>query len=162
MVDAANRNLNIKYGYRFQCFISNFNNQHFWLPEIDKEYDSIVSAAALHYLSDERRRDFLVECHNHLKENGIFVAKIATCSDCKEIAEMQKLFRVEYAYQQISKTRDVGPFDEFRLKFENVDKEANINWKNHRVYIDDLLKAGFARVDLVRQHWLTSTFLAIK
>jgi cyclopropane fatty-acyl-phospholipid synthase-like methyltransferase len=162
MADAANRNLKPKYGNRFQCIISNFNFQHFWLTEIDKEYDSIVSAGALHYLSDERRRDFLVECHHHLKEDGVFVAKIATCSDCKEFAEMQKLFRVEYAYQQLSEVRDVGQFDEFRLRFESVDKEADINWKSYHVYIDDLLQAGYKRVDLVRQHWLTSTFLAVK
>jgi trans-aconitate methyltransferase len=162
MIDAARRNLNAKHPNRFHGFLGNFNLDDFWRSKIDQPYDFIVSSAALHYLSDERRRPFFSECFTHLKEEGKWVANIGTRSDIEVIAEMQKTFRIEYAYEKLSESRDVGSFTDFRTRFEEKDSQAKVNWKSYHIYVEDLLGAGFQYADVVRQHWVRSTLVAIK
>ena len=162
MVGAARRNLKPRYGDRFDCCAGDFNSNGFWTPGVDRVYDYVVSSGALHYLSDARRPAFLAGCYDHLRDGGAFAANIGTCSESSEIARMQETFRIEYAYQRVSETRDVGEFDDFRSKFEEKEKEAQINWRSYRAYLAALEAAGFRQVDLVRQHWVRSTVVALK
>ena len=90
------------------------------------------------------------------------MTNIGTRSDIEAIAEMQKTFRIEYAYEKLSETRDVGPFADFRTRFEEKDNQAKVNWKSYPIYVEDLLGAGFQYADVVRTHWVRSTLVAIK
>ena len=162
MVEAAKGILIPKYSQRFSSFISDFNSDDFWIPEINNKYDFIVSSGTLHYLSDKRRRPFVKEVFDHTRNNGVFVCCLANCSAVPEIAEMGHLFRAEFTYSQLEEERQPINFVEFRKRFEETDKRANINWQSHGVWLDAMQSAGFKGVDVVWHLWIRSIFVAIK
>lgn len=71
MLEAAGRTLGKKYGSRFHCRTGDFNTKAVWPPEAEREYDAVVSAGALHYLSDARRGAFLQECFLHTESRRV-------------------------------------------------------------------------------------------
>ena len=162
MIEAANKNLVPRYGKQFSGYVSDFNSDGFWIADIDRNYDFIVSCGALHYLSDQRRRPFLKEVFSHLKDKGILVACIGTRSMVPEIAEMEHIFRVEFTYDQLEGGKRPKDFQEFRKKFEETDKKANINWQSDKVWLDAIRDAGFKRVDIVWHLWVRAIFVALK
>jgi len=128
-----------------------------------KKYDFIVSSLALHYLSDERRDTFFKEIHDHLKENGVFIACIGNLSNISEINEMEQIFKAEYAYENIIKQENyLKNFDTFLTKFKNRQKEMNINWRDPADYLIALENAGFEKSDIVWHIWVKSIYVAIK
>ena len=162
MIKAANKNLVPRYGGQFSGYVNDFNSDGFWTAEIDRNYNFIVSSGALHYLSDQRRRPFLKEVFGHLEDNGILVACIGNRSMVPEITEMEHIFRIEFTYGQFGEGRRPKDFQEFRKKFEETDKKANINWQSYRVWLDAMRGAGFKGVDIVWHLWVRSIFVAIK
>ena len=88
MIRVANDRLNREYGQRFIGYVSDFNRQNFWIPEINRQYDFLTSFAAFHYLSDNRMFSFLREIYNHLENNGVFIVSMGNRSASPRIAEM--------------------------------------------------------------------------
>ncbi len=162
MIEAANKNLFPQYGNRFSGYTSNFNTSDFWVSEIDRNYDFIVSSGALHYLSDQRRGTFFKEVHVHLENNGVFIACIANRSIIPEIAEMEHIFRLEYTYNKFEEDKRPQDFEEFRKRFEEEDRKANINWQNPAVWLNTMQRGGFKRVDVVWHLWVRSIFVAVE
>ncbi len=162
MIAASNRNLVPKYGRRFSGHVSDFNSDDFWIPEIDRKYDFVVSSIALHYLSDQRRIPFFKEVLDHLKANGSFIACIANRSDVREIAEMEAFFRAEFTHQQLEKQRGPQDFGRVVTKCAEEDARANINWRSQQEYLASMRSAGFAKADIVWRLWLKSIFVATR
>lgn len=162
MIEAANKSLVSQYGNRFSGYSTNFNTGDFWIPEIDMSYDFILSSGALHYLSDQRRDIFFREVHSHLKNNGVFIACIANRSTFSEIAEMEHVFRLEYTYNKFEEGERPRSFEEFRKRFEDEDKKANINWQSFTVWLNAMQRGGFKGVDVVWHLWVRSIFVAVK
>lgn len=162
MIEAANRNLVPKYGQRFSSYVCNFNSNDFWIPQIERKHDFIVSSIALHYLSDQRRKPFFNEVLKHLKSNGVFVACIGNCSDVREIAEMEAFFRVQFVHQQLEKERGPQDFERVRRNCAEANARANINWRSPQEYLDSMRSAGFKKADIVWHLWVKSIFVAIK
>jgi trans-aconitate methyltransferase len=165
MVEAARENLVPEYGQRFSSFIGDFNSDSFWIPEINSKYDFIVSSGALHYLSDRRRYPFIKDIFDHIKDTGAFVCCLGNRSQATEIAEMEHVFRVEFTYNQLEdgkRPQDFQDFQDFKERFEETDNKANINWQNHRVWLEAMQRAGFKGVDIVWHLWIRSIFVAIR
>ena len=162
MIEAASRNLIPRYGPRFSAYVGDFNSADFWIPEIDREYDFIVSSIALHYLSDQRRTPFFKEVLNRLKANGVLVACIANRSDVGEIAEMEAFFRAEFTHQQLEKERGPQDFEQVVRRCAEEDARANVNWCSPQEYLDSMRSAGFEKADIVWHHWLKSIFVGMK
>jgi len=149
MIEAAKSNLTLKYGQRFHGYIGDFNTAKFWISDISHRYDFVVSNGTLHYLSDRRRTPFFREVFNHTKDDGVLVCCMANCSTIPEIVEMGNLFRVEFTYNQLGELRRPDNFQEFRKRFEETDRRANINWRSRGVWIEAMRRAGFKRADTV-------------
>lgn len=162
MIQAAKKNLTTKNKKCFSGYLSDFNSDRFWIPEIDKKYDFVVSSGALHYLSDKRRRPFFEEVFNHLKDNGVLVACIANMSMVPEITRMEHLFRVEFTYNRLEETKRPQDFEEFKKSFEEKDNKANINWQSYSEYLNCMKGAGFTKADIVWHLWIRSIFVALK
>jgi len=162
MIEVANKNLIPRYGQRFSSYVSDFNSNGFWVAEINRNYDFIVSSGTLHYLSDQRRMAFFKEIFDHLRDNGVFVSCIADRSMVPEIAEMGHLFRVEFTYSQLEEGKRPQNFEEFKKRFEEEDKRANINWQSAVEYLNSIQKAGFRKADIVWHLWVKSIFVGIK
>ena len=162
MVRAANTHLGQEFGLRFSGFVGDFNSDDFWSPEIDEEYNFIVSNSALHYLSDRRRIPFLEECLYHLVESGVMVACVGNLSDITEIADMEHLFRVEYTYNRLDATNRPDDFEEFKRRFEETDARANINWSSSSTWLKEMRDAGFKGADIIGHMWMKSIFVAVK
>jgi trans-aconitate methyltransferase len=162
MVEVANSRLIPEYGNRFFGFVGDFNNDRFWVPDIDRRYDFITSFAALHYLSDRRMYIFLREIYDHLEDNGVFIAGMGNRSASPRIAEMEEVFRVEYTYSQLDSDRRPASFQEFRRTFKETDSRANINWHSYREWLELIEDAGFREVDVVWHLWIRSIFVALK
>ena len=163
MIETSNYRLKKYIPNLYSGCISNFNTDNFWISKIDKKYDFIVSSLALHYLSDERRDTFFKEIHDHLKENGVFIACIGNLSNISEINEMEQIFKAEYAYENIIKQENyLKNFDTFLTKFKNRQKEMNINWRDPADYLIALENAGFEKSDIVWHIWVKSIYVAIK
>ena len=162
MIQAATENLTTGKKEGLSGYLSDFNSDRFWIPEIDNKYDFIVSSGALHYLSDRRRRPFLKEVFAHLKDDGALVACIGNMSAVPEIAEMEHLFRVEATYNQLEETKRPQDVEEFKKAFEEKDKKANINWQSHSEYLNCMKDAGFAKAEIVWHLWIRSIFVALK
>ncbi len=162
MIEAAKSNLIPKYGQRFSGFVSDFNTDMFWIPEIDDKYDFIVSSGALHYLSDKRRDPFLKQVFNHIKDGGALVCNLGNRSQVTDIAEMEHVFRVEFAYDQLEEEKRPQDFQKFKESFEETDAKANINWHNYDTWLNTMRHAGFKGVDIVWHFWIRSIFVAVK
>ena len=162
MLEVAISGLCNDYGDRFSGYIADINNPDFWKPELDRTYDFIVSFSAMHYLSDKRIEPFLREIYEHITDNGVFIAAIGTHSEGQQIAEMEHLFRIEFGYNQLDERRRPPDFQIFKARHEEVDKQANINWKNPEKWLKSIRSAGFNEVDIVYHLLLYSTFLAKK
>ena len=161
MVSTANEMLNRVFTNRFRAYVSDFNTNKFWIPEIDNDYEFVVSSGTLHYLSDVRRIPFFKEIHKHLKEGGVFIFGAACCSQYPSIAEMQHLFRAEFTYSRLGNNRPED-FTVFREKFEESDRKANINWQSPDTWKAALLEAGFREADMIWQLWIRGIFAALK
>lgn len=162
MIEAAKSNLIPKYGQRFSGFVSNFNTDMFWIPEIDDTYDFIVSSGALHYVSDKRRAPFLKEIFDHIKDDGALVCSLGNRSAVNEIADMTHLFRLEFTYDQLDKGKRPQDFQKFKESFEETDAKANINWHSRDTWLDAMRRAGFKGADVVWHLWIRSIFVAVK
>ena len=162
MIQAAKKNLTSKNKERFSGYLSDFNSDRFWIPEIDKEYDFIVSSGALHYLSDRRRKPFFRQIFDHLKDNGVLVACIGNKSVVPEVAEMEHLFRVQFTHNQLEETKRPKDFEEFKKSVEEKDKKASINWQSYSEYLNCMKSAGFTKADVVWHLWIRSIFVALK
>jgi len=75
---------------------------------------------------------------------------------------MADLFRVEFTYSQLEEGRRSDDFQEFRKRFEETDRKANINWQSVKVWMDTLREAGFKGVEMVWHLWIRSIFVATK
>ncbi|MFC1946814.1 class I SAM-dependent methyltransferase [Chloroflexota bacterium] len=162
MITVANSRLIGEYGQRFNGYVSDFNNQNFWLPEINRRYDFLTSFAALHYLSDSRMFSFLGEIFDHLENNGVFVLSMANRSMLPRIAEMENQFRIEFTYNQLEPDRRPPDFRLFKTSFEETDSKANINWHSYREWLELIQDAGFREVELVSHLWIRTTIVALK
>jgi len=162
MLEAAASRLCAEYGDRFSGYKANFNNLDFWKPEIDREYNFIVSFASMHYLSDKRIKPFLKEIYEHIVDNGAFIAAIGNHSDGRRIAEMEHLFRIEFGYNQLEESRRPPDFQAFKARHEETDKKADINWHSPEKWLQSIRGAGFEEVDIVFHLLLSSVFLALK
>ncbi len=162
MIQAAKKNLTANNKERFSGYLSDFNSDRFWIPEVDKQYDFVVSSGALHYLSDKRRRPFFGEVFDHLKDNGVLGACMGNMSMVPEITKMEHLFRVQFTYNRLEETRRPQDFEEFKKSLEEKDKKARINWQNHSEYLNCMKDAGFTRADIVWHLWIKSIFVALK
>ena len=162
MVEVANDNLIPKYGHRFSGFVSDFNSERFWVADINRKYNFITSFGALHYLSDQRMNPFLKEIFGHLEDDGVFIACMANRSMFPQISEMEDVFRIEFTYGQLEKDRRPKNFQEFRRRFEETDRKANINWHSHEEWLASIKSAGFKEVDIVWHLWIRSIFVALK
>lgn len=162
MIEVANSKLNPEYGNRFTGFIGDFNDKRFWITNIDKKYNFITSSGALHYLSDVRMPPFFKEVYDHLEDDGMFIACIGNRSKFPRISEMEDVFRVEFTYGQLDADRRPPDFQEFRTRFEETDKKANINWHSYREWLEIMEEAGFKEVDVVWHLWVRSIFVALK
>ncbi|UCB44138.1 MAG: class I SAM-dependent methyltransferase [Dehalococcoidales bacterium] len=161
MVEAAKGILVPKYGNRFSSFVSDFNSDSFWMPEIDSKYDFIVSSGTLHYLSDKRTLPFMKEIFNHIKDRGVFVSCMGSHPTIQEIAEMVHLFRVEFTYNQLEEEKRPREFPEFKKIFEETDRKANVNWRSSKDWLGAIQSAGFRKVDIVWHLWVRSIYLAL-
>ncbi|MDY6966515.1 MAG: class I SAM-dependent methyltransferase [Halobacteriota archaeon] len=163
MIEESNRRLKKYIPDRYSSHISNFNFKNFWTPEIDRKYDFIVSSLALHYLSDERRSAFFSEIHEHLKENGVFIACIGNLSKISEIREMEEIFKAEYAYKNVTwQENDPDDFESFLNESKDRQREMKINWRIPEDYLTALKDADFEKYDIVWHIWVKSIFVAIK
>ena len=162
MLEVATSRLRREYGDRFSGYIADFNSIDFWKPEIDRKYDFIVSFASMHYLSDKRIEPFLREIYERITDNGIFIAAIGNHSEGRRIAEMESLFRIQFAYSQIDESRKPPDFQAFKTRFEDTDKKANINWRSPEKWLHSIRSAGFDEVDIVFHLLLSSIFVALK
>ena len=162
MIQSAKKNLSAKNKERFSGYLSDFNSDRFWIPEIDKEYDFVVSSGALHYLSDKRRKPFFEEVFGHLKDKGVFVACIGNMSMVPEIAKMEHLFRVQFTYNRLEERKRPRDFEGFKKGFEEKDKKASINWQSYSEYLNCMKSAGFTKADIVWHLWIRSIFVALK
>ncbi|MBI4188396.1 MAG: class I SAM-dependent methyltransferase [Chloroflexi bacterium] len=162
MAELANDNLVPKYGHRFSGVISDFNSERFWMADINKKYDFITSSGALHYLSDQRMVPFLKEILDHLEDRGALIACIGNRSMFSQISEMEDVFRIEFTYDQLEKDKRPKNFQEFRRRFEETDRKANINWHSHDEWLLAMKSAGFKEADIVWNLWVRSIFVALK
>ncbi|MBN2240185.1 MAG: class I SAM-dependent methyltransferase [Dehalococcoidales bacterium] len=162
MIKTANEYLSQDFGLRFSGFVGDFNSDNFWTPEIDAEYNFIVSNSALHYLSDTRRIPFMKECFNHLGENGVLVVCVGNRSDVMEIADMESLFRVEYTYNRLDERNRLDDFEEFKRRFEETEARANINWSSAGTWLKAMHDAGFKGADIIGHVWMKSVIIAVK
>ncbi len=162
MIQAAKKNLTAKKRGRFSGYLSDFNSARFWIPQVNKKYDFIVSSGALHYLSDRRRKRFFEEVFGHLKDDGVFVACIGNMSSVPEIAEMEHLFRVQFTYNRLEETKGPQDFEDFKKSLEEKDKKAGINWQSHSEYLNCMKSAGFTKADIVWHLWIRSIFVGLK
>jgi hypothetical protein len=53
-------------------------------------------------------------------------------------------------------------FQQFRDRFNEIDKKAEINWQSAITWFDSMHTAGFKYVDIVWHLWIRSIFVAIK
>jgi len=162
VLEVAVTRLCTEYGDRFSGYIADFNNKDFWTPEIERKYDFIVSFASMHYLSDKRIESFLREIYEHITDNGVFIAAIGNHSSGRRIAEMESLFRIQFAYSQMEENRRPTDFQVFKTRFEEADKKANINWQNPEKWLKSIRSAGFEEVGIVFHLLLSSIFVALK
>jgi len=163
MIQVAKHNLLHSYRERFDCAVSDFNRENFWIPEINHTYDFAVSCAALHYLTDERRISFLREVYDHLTQRGVFIASVANHSSVTEIAEMAHTFRVQFTYNRLqNEGRAPAKFEEFQRRFEEEDRRFGINWTSTDIFLKAMKAAGFREVDIVWHLWVRSIFISLK
>ncbi len=162
MITVANSKLTGKYQQRFISYVSDFNSQNFWIPEINRQYDFLTSFAALHYLSDQRMFAFMKEIYSHLENRGVFIVSMGNRSALPEIAEMENWFRIEYTYNQLNLDAGSSDFEQFKANFEETDRKANINWHSYREWLELIQDAGFREVDVVSHLWIRSIIVALK
>jgi len=162
MIAVANSRLIGEFGQRFIGYVSDFNNQNFWIPEINRQYDFLTSFAALHYLSDSRMFPFLKEIYYHLENNGVFIVSVGNRSSLPGIAEMENQFRIEFTYNQLDLDARSSDFKKFKAKFEDADRQANINLHSYREWLELIQDAGFREVDVVSHLWIRTTIVALK
>jgi len=110
----------------------------------------------LHYLTDERRTQFLREVYAHLTDRGIFIACLANRSSVAEIAEMAHIFRVQFTYNRL---RNEGRAP---ARFEEEDSRFGINWTSAEVFLKAMKAAGFRGVDVVWHLWVRSIIVGLK
>ena len=162
MIEVANSRLIGEYGQRFNGYVSDFNSQNFWIPEINRRYDFLTSFAALHYLSDSRMFAFLKEIYNHLENSGLFVVSMGNRTISPRIAEMENQFRIEFTYNQLTADRRPPDFRQFKANFEETDSKADIYWHSYREWLELIEDAGFREVDVVSHLWIRTTIVALK
>jgi len=92
----------------------------------------------------------------------VFIGCLGNCSQVTDIAEMERLFRVEFTYNRLDEEKRPQDFQEFKERLEETDKRANINWQSHRVWLDTMQSAGFKGVDIVWHLWIRSIFVVVR
>lgn len=134
-----------------------------WNAGLEGPWDAIVSAMAIHILSDESKQRLYRQCFAMLKPGGWFV-----CADRLKAASpaLDELYHELWLEHMVRQTKEVlgkdVPLETMRQRQRSLDQAAGL----HRVTLEQSLSwlhaAGFASVDCFWKDWQRAIFGGMK
>lgn len=116
-------------------------------------WDAIVSALAIHHLSDEEKRDLFVRARGELRDGGVFV-------NAEQVIGPSEAFTACYRAWHERRAREAGSDDaewagaEERMSFDRCsDVESQLRW---------LRDAGFGQADCLYKNHRFAVLVALR
>ncbi len=121
------------------------------LPE--GPFDAVVSALAIHHLSDADKRSLFTDIHEQLRPGGVFVNAEQVLGPTAALAELYREVWERSCAELGASQAEIASARERREHDRCADVESQLDW---------LAEAGFATVDCVYKLWEQAVIVAVK
>jgi tRNA (cmo5U34)-methyltransferase len=121
------------------------------LPE--GPFDAVISALAIHHLSDADKRALFGEAHEQLRAGGVFVNAEQVLGPTAALAELYREVWERDCAELGASRAEIAGARERREHDRCADVESQLDW---------LAEAGFASADCVYKLWEQAVIVAVK
>jgi tRNA (cmo5U34)-methyltransferase len=116
-------------------------------------FDAVISALAIHHLSDAGKRSLFSEIHQRLRAGGVFVNAEQVLGPTPALAELYRELWERSCADLGASEAEIAGARERRRHDRCADVESQLGW---------LAEAGFAEADCVYKLWEQAVIVAVK